>query len=397
MTYEAPIQPYAVSAFNSRGRVLPVEVARDRNEFQRDYTRVLHSRAFRRLQGKTQVFPAQLGGVDAAFRTRMSHSFEVEQIARSICRFLGLNQDLSAVLAIGHDIGHAPFGHLGQDILDREFASLGGFEHNHQALRLVDMIESPYPGASGLNLMFETREGLLKHCSTSRAKTLGPVAERHLNGTLPPLEVQVVDAADQIAYLYGDLEDALDHGLITPQLLMDELPGFKECWKDVARMFSARLPTPEELANRQTAEQSRALVSEVWRRMLSAAISDISIHSQANIERAGVQTLEDVRTCGTPLVCLSDEQRQLHRGIRVFSRARIYDHPEIEQGRQHHAAALTAMIEDVRAQPQAWGLTEGRDLGRQICDLVASQTDTAVLSWYASKNVPAPSRAKCPI
>ena len=362
---------------------MPVEVARDRNEFQRDYTRVLHSRAFRRLQGKTQVFPAQLGGIDASFRTRMSHSFEVEQISRSICRFLGLNQDLSAVLAIGHDIGHAPFGHLGQDVLDQAFASAGGFEHNHQALRLVDRLESPYPGSFGLNLMFETREGLLKHCSQTRAKALGDVASRHLAGTQPPLEVQVVDASDQIAYLYGDLEDALDHGLITPELLVDEMPGFKDAWSEVARLFSAQLPTPAQLSSRATSEPSRALISEVWRRMLSSAINDISITSQSNIERLGPSGLDDIRSAGRPLISLSDEQRQLHRGLRAFSRARIYDHPVIERGRQNHAAALSEMIKHVRADPRAWGLAEIDGLERRICDLVASQTDTAVLSWYA--------------
>lgn len=395
MHNDPPIQNYAVSAFNSRGRQYPVEVSRDRSEFQRDYTRILHSRAFRRLQGKTQVFPAQLGRLDASFRTRMSHSFEVEQIARSICRFLGLNQDLSAVLAIGHDIGHAPFGHLGQDILDQEFSDVGGFEHNHQALRLVDVIESPYPGISGLNLMFETREGLLKHCSPARAKDLGLVASRHLQGTQPPLEVQVVDAADQLAYLYGDLEDALDHGLITPEVLLDELPGFKDYWKTVSRLFSAKLPTPSQLSDRTTSESARSLISEVWRRMLSAAIMDVSVHSRALIEKSGVETLDDVRSAGRVLVSLSEEQRQLHRGIRVFSRERIYDHPQIEHGRRHHATALTTMVHDMQAAPERWGLVEGVTR-RQVCDLIASQTDTAVLSWYADKNTPTLTRHRCP-
>lgn len=385
---QPPLQPYAVNSYNSKGRAQPIELARDRNEFQRDYTRVLHSRAFRRLQGKTQVFPAGLAGFGESFRTRMSHSFEVEQISRSVARFLGLNQDLAAVVAIGHDIGHPPFGHTGQDVLNEKFADVGGFEHNYQALRLVDEVESPYPGKVGLNLMFETREGLLKHCSPELARTLGPVARRHLDGTQACLEVQVVDSCDQLAYLYGDLEDALDHGLLTPEQLFEEMPGFRQCWETVAKTYSARLPTVQMLNDPRTAEGSRALISEVWRRMLSQSIEDLSINSRAILEREGVQSLDDVRSHHSPMIRLSDERISLHRSIRDFSRKNIYQHPTISEGRLQQVRALEAFIDAVRADPAAWRLPSDCS-ARTMCDMIAMQTDTAVLSWYDSQR-PAP-------
>lgn len=375
------IQPYAVSDYNSKGRAQPIDLARDRNNFQRDYTRVLHSRAFRRLQGKTQVLPANLSGFGESFRTRMSHSFEVEQISRSVARFLGLNQDLAGVVAIGHDIGHPPFGHMGQDILNKMFSDVGGFEHNYQALRLVDEVESPYPGRVGLNLMFETREGLLKHCSSTLAKTLGPVASRHLEGTQPPLEIQVVDSCDQLAYLYGDLEDALDHGLVSPELLFDEMPGFRECWETVSKDYSVRLPTSQQLDDPETTEASRALISEVWRRMLSESIKNLSLNSRANLQREDIQSLDDVRSHHSPLIRLSDDRYELHRAIRNFSRKHIYQHPKIEEGRRHHAQALEAMIQAVRANPNQWNLSH-KSTPREMCDMIAMQTDTAVLQWY---------------
>lgn len=382
------LQPYAVSSNNSKGRSHSIELARDRNEFQRDYTRVLHSRAFRRLQGKTQVFPAKLGNFGQSFRTRMSHSFEVEQISRSVARFLGLNQDLAAVVAIGHDIGHPPFGHMGQDILNDKFSDVGGFEHNHQALRLVDEVESPYPGKIGLNLVFETREGLLKHCSPSLAKTLGRIAQRHLDGTQPTLEVQVVDSCDQLAYLYGDLEDAVDHGLLTPECLYEELPGFRECWEGVAKTYSARLPSSQMLDNPETSESARALLSEVWRRMLSQSIEDLSLNSRAILEREGIQTLDDVRSHHSPMIRLSDERITLHRAIRDFSRKNIYQHPTIVEGRIHHAQALEATIDAVRNDPAAWGLPKNSS-PRKMCDMIAMQTDTVILDWF-DKQVLAP-------
>jgi dGTPase len=277
--FTMPDSSYAVSEQNSRGRQYPVAPTRDRSAFQRDYTRLVHSHSFRRLQGKTQVFPAEWfqpspidllhkdycsvpGYLQAlrmspsdTHRTRMSHSIEVEQISRSLARALNLNSDLAGTLAVGHDIGHPPFGHTGQDALNSLFADVGGFEHNHHALLLVDKIESPYQEHPGLNLMFETREGLLKHCSLERAKLLGPVAGRHFTGESPPLEVQAVDAADQIAYLFGDLEDAVDRFVLSPDQLSEQY-WFRDAWAKAQPGIP--IPTVEDLIDPNFSQTARS-------------------------------------------------------------------------------------------------------------------------------------------
>ena len=377
------LAPYAVSGFNSRGRQHPIALAKDRDEFQRDYTRILHSRAFRRLQGKTQVFPAEQGDWSLSYRTRMSHSFEVEQISRSVARALAVNQDLCAALAIGHDIGHAAFGHTGQDVLDELFKDIGGFEHNHQALRLVDELESPYPDRRGLNLMFETREGLLKHCTAPRARRLGTVAARHLTGASPPLEVQIVDSSDRLAYLYGDLEDAFDQGIVSPELLLEEMPGFRATWDTVAKDFQARLPTAAELSDPARVEGARALVSEVWRRMLSDAIQDLVFSSRAALEREDVSSLDEVRAT-SPLVGLSAECNALHRELRWFSRRWIYENAKVLEGRARQRQALAAVVDDMAQHPAAWHLAPNPSR-QSVLDAAALLTDRAVLGWFHAK------------
>ena len=382
MKNQTDLADYAVSEYNSRARQHTVQLAKDRNAFQRDYTRILHSRSFRKLQGKTQVFPAELGDMRDTYRTRMSHSFEVEQVARSAARALHLNQDLCAALAIGHDIGHAPFGHTGQDVLNEIFKNQGGFEHNHHALRLVDLLESPYPHHRGLNLMFETREGLLKHCTRERALSLGPVAERHLNGSSPPLEVQLVDTSDQVAYLYGDLEDAMDKNLFTPDFLMEEMPGFKDFWNLTVEAFpGSKLPTAADLADPIRSVRSKALLGEVWRRMLSSAIDDLIIQSRSNIELEQVYSLDDVRAC-RPLISLSEEKMQLHRSLRRFSRKWIYDNAKIVEHRTYEKQALHALHEAATADPIHWGFDNKNVSQEDIRDWMASLTDRVVMSWF---------------
>lgn len=385
---QSPLAPYAVTEYNSRGRQHPVSLAKDRNAFQRDYTRILHSRSFRKLQGKTQVFPAEMGDVRDTYRTRMSHSFEVEQVTRSCARQLGLNQDLCAALAIAHDIGHAPFGHMGQDVLNELFKSSGGFEHNHHALRLVDVVESPYPNHSGLNLMFETREGLLKHCTRERAQKLGLVAQRHLNGTSPPLEVQLVDAADQVAYLHGDLEDAIDKNLFTPGFLMENMPGFSYFWAQVVEAYpGAKLPSAADLSDPVKSIQAKAILGEVWRRMLSDAIDDLIVTSRSNIELEQVGSLDDVRAA-RPLIALSEEKAKLHRDLRRFSREWIYNNPKVMPDREREREALTMLYHDVQSSPQKWGLKPNYGVD-DLRDFLAGLTDRSVMEWYWSiKNQP---------
>lgn len=396
------LAPYAVSDLNSRGRQYEAEPSHDRSNFQRDYARVLHSRAFRRLQGKTQVFSASEGDL---FRTRMSHSMEVEQLSRRIANQLNLNEDLCATLAIGHDIGHPPFGHMGQDVLNDLMKNHGGFEHNHQALRLVDKIEVAYTGHDGLNLMFETREGLLKHCSADRARTLGDVAARHLTHTSPPLEVQVVDKADAIAYLHADLEDAFVRKLLTMSDLR-EAPGFMEAWgriKTKPNQAFQDLPTDDDFKPPSTAENqrwARATVQTVLREMMSSSMADLIRTTRTNLTRENPQSLEDVRQL-PELVQFSNAHAIQHRALKRFSRSRIYEHPSVAVVRANQAQALRELFAAYIADPTQmsgrgpeWGelpevhaMNSQRNasqevLYRVVADHVAGMTDSYALAEH---------------
>ncbi len=376
---------FAVTEGNSRGRRFPVALAKDRNAFQRDYTRLLHSTSFRQLQGKTQVFSAGLHD-QSQHRTRLIHSIEVDQIARSISRRLGLNQDLCSALSIGHDLGHAPFGHMGQDILNDLFQDIGGFEHNFQAIRIVDILESPYMDHQGLNLMFETREGLLKHCDKNRIKAAGPLGERHAKGYSPTLEAQVVDAADQLAYLHGDLEDAVRKGVLTTEMLMDDLPCFKRFWQlTVKKNPGHSLPNNTQIKNPATRQKSLALLNDVWRAMLSDGIEATIINSQSSIRIAGVSSLADVRKA--PVLIAADPDRTaVNKEIRRFSHEYIYDAPAVAAARKDDASALMALYEKSAKDPDKWGLPS--KVSRQDhLDWLAGLTDTYVLHWFESEKL----------
>src|SRR6476620_4490523 len=229
MDFEAYLAPYAARSAHSRGRRFPEAASSSRTAFQRDRDRIVHSGAFRRLEYKTQVFVNHEGDL---FRTRLTHSIEVAQIARSIARNLLLNEDLVEAISLAHDLGHTPFGHAGQDALDECMKPFGGFEHNLQSLRVVDELEERYAAFPGLNLTFETREGILKHCSFANAKQLGDVGERFIKREQPSLEAQIANLADEIAYNNHDLDDGLRAGLIT----LDELqvvPLFQRAFEAV--------------------------------------------------------------------------------------------------------------------------------------------------------------------
>jgi len=214
----AELAPYAVIDAVSRGRQIGEPRPTARSEFQRDRDRIVHSTAFRRLEYKTQVFVNHEGDL---FRTRLTHSIEVAQIARSIARALHLNDDLAEAISLAHDLGHTPFGHAGQDALNECMQPYGGFEHNLQSLRIVELLEQHYGAFDGLNLMFETREGILKHCSPARARTLGELGQRFLDGRQPSLEAQICNLADEIAYNNHDVDDGLRSGLITLEQLQE--------------------------------------------------------------------------------------------------------------------------------------------------------------------------------
>lgn len=376
------LAPYATTETNSRGRRHATGPSGDRNEFQRDYSRIIHSRAFRRLQGKTQVFSSNLKDMT---RTRLTHSMEVEQLARSAARKLGLNEDLCGVLAIAHDIGHTPFGHMGQDTLEELMAGRGGFEHNLQALRIVDELESPYWEHEGLNLMFETREGLLKHCTADRARLLDEVASRHLDGTSPPLETQLVDWCDAIAYLHADLEDAYNEGLLSAAQL-HQAPGFMAAWERIQSRFPGAdrpgdgAPATDARAKRE----QRAIVREVVGEMLRSATADLVQATTERIAHHNPQSLDDVRAL-PPLVGFSKEHRAQHAALKKFSRTHIYSHPDIAHVREEERAMLVSLFRAYEQDPSEMtgrGVEAGKDFHRSLCDHIAGMTDRFVSEEY---------------
>jgi dGTPase len=388
--------PYATTDQNSRGRQYSIPDATDRNAFARDYTRVLHSQALRRLQHKTQVFSSNEGDL---FRTRLTHSMEVEQVARSVSKQLGLNEDLCAVLALAHDLGHAPFGHMGQDILNELLKDHGGFEHNHQALRIVDELESPYPEHIGLNLMFETREGLLKHCTQERARGLGDIGRRHLDNRPPTLEAQVVDISDAIAYVHADLEDAFLMGLLSAEE-MEQAPGYKEAMTRLSkRGFVA--PKPEEFEDQDPSVRrgARARVQSVVREMMRHSIDDMTSTSKLRIQQANPQTPDEARS-NPPLVGFSPEQRKLHAALRKFSHKNIYEHEQVVRVRGREREVLEQLFIAYEANPEqmdGYPLGKGEDLYRRLSDHLSGMTDLRAHAEYrrlfTEKLAPAPRRA----
>ena len=248
------LAPYAASDTNSRGRRFQEAPPKHRSEFQRDRDRIIHSTAFRRLEYKTQVFVNHEGDL---FRTRLTHSIEVAQMSRTIARALGLNEDLSEAIALAHDLGHTPFGHTGQDTLNACMKNYGGFEHNLQSLRVVDRLEEKYAQFDGLNLTFETREGILKHCAVKNARELGDIGQRFVDKTQPGLEAQMVNLADAIAYNSHDVDDGLRAGLISIEQLR-EVELFKSLYADVVKDYP-------ELAKKR-------VIYEIVRRMIDEQI-----------------------------------------------------------------------------------------------------------------------------
>lgn len=372
-----PLAPYATREATSAGRLYPVTPSPDRTGFQRDYARVLHSQAFRRLQQKTQVFSANLGDL---FRTRITHSLEVDQLARTVARRLNLNEDLCGVLAIAHDIGHAPFGHMGQDLLNQLMGQHGGFEHNLQALRLVDEIESPYPEHHGLNLMFETREGLLKHCTPERARLLGEVAARHLDGRNASLEAQVVDWSDAIAYVHADLEDAFVMGVLSAEQLQ-QAPGYLEAWERCrARLTLPRPPSSADVnaPDPETARVASATVRSVLRDMMTHAVEDLVATSAQALATAAPDSAAAARQ-GPALVGFSPAYRQQHSALKRFSREWIYGHPNIQQVRQTEERILEGLFRAFEAEPSLLpgplDTSGGTAFYRRLADHLSGMTD----------------------
>lgn len=357
---EPTLAPYAVRAEGSRGREHAEEAPVARGEFQRDRDRVVHSTAFRRLEYKTQVFVNHEGDL---FRTRLTHSIEVAQIGRGIARALLLNEDLVEAVSLAHDLGHTPFGHAGQDALNACMKDFGGFEHNLQSLRVIDLLEDRYGAFDGLNLMFETREGVIKHCSMENAKQLGALGERFLNKLQPPLEAQIANLADEIAYNNHDVDDGIRSGLITLEQLLE--------LKIVARHADTVRKTYAGI-------EGRRLVHEIVRRMINALVTDVIMESRARIGRARPAGLNDVRNAG-PLIAFSagiaEEQRELKR----FLYANLYRHYRVmrmsEKAKRIVTDLFGAFIAEPRLLPPQDQERAQTGRARAIADYVAGMTD----------------------
>jgi dGTPase len=351
---------YAVTEANSRGRIHAEPPPAARGAFQRDRDRIIHCTAFRRLEYKTQVFVNHEGDL---FRTRLTHSIEVAQLTRSLARALKLNEDLAEAIALAHDLGHTPFGHAGQDALNACMKAYGGFEHNLQSLRTVDLLEERYAAFEGLNLTYETREGILKHCSRPNAELLGELGQRFLNGTQPSLEAQLANLADEIAYNNHDVDDGLRSGLITLDQL-NEVAVFAEQRKAVEAEWPGL--------------GGRKLIYETIRRMINAMALDLIEQTRVNIAAANVQSLDDVHAAGR-LVAYSEALKPRLQGLKVFLREQLYWHYQVlrmtDKAKRIISDLFEAFMADVRLLPPQYQERARADKPRAIADYIAGMTD----------------------
>ncbi len=327
------LAPYAANETQSRGRRIVEGAPVYRSEFQRDRDRIVHSSAFRRLEYKTQVFVNHEGDM---FRTRLTHSIEVAQIGRAAARALKLNEDLTEAISLAHDLGHTPFGHAGQDALNRCMQEYGGFEHNLQSLRVVDELEERYAGFNGLNLTFEAREGILKHCSRANAEKLGDVGERFLNGGQPGLEAQIANIADAIAYNNHDVDDGLRAGLIDIEQLR-EVALFEEQFLAVQELHSDL--------------DGRRQIHEIIRRMINKQVVDLLRTSEAHLAKAKPQSIDEVRAQGQPLIGFSEAMQEQHQALKRFLRERLYRHYRVHRMSAKAQRMLQELFEAHFADP----------------------------------------------
>ncbi len=356
---------YAADETQSRGRRYDEPGSRYRGEYQRDRDRIIHSTAFRRLVYRTQVFVNHEGDL---YRTRMTHSLEVAQIARTVAVALQLNEPLTEAICLAHDLGHTPFGHAGQDALNACMRDFGGFEHNLQSLRVVDELEAKYADFPGLNLMFETREGILKHCSAKNARELGDIGLRFLNREQPGLEGQIANIADAIAYNNHDVDDGFRAGLLSLEQLREQ-PLFGPNYDEVHR----RYPELED----------RRLIYEIIRRMIDAVVTDLIENARRNIESAQPESIEDVRKAGRVMVVLSDDIYEQHVSLKRFLSKYLYSH-EKKLEMTHRAQAVIRELFDVyaadvqRMPAEFSSRAEAQDdsgRARVVADYIAGMTD----------------------
>lgn len=362
---------YASDPEHTRGRLYPETPPSNRSEYQRDRDRIIHANAFRRLEYKTQVFINHEGDW---FRTRLTHSLEVAQIARVLARSLKLDEDLTEAIALAHDLGHTPFGHAGQDELNacmNQYApEAGGFEHNLQSLRVVDTLEERYPGFDGLNLTFETREGILKHCSLNHAKQLGDVGKRFIDRTQPSIEAQLANLADEIAYNNHDIDDGLRSGLITLTQLMS-VPFFARHYESVLH----RWPGLEE----------RRLVSETIRQMINTLIIDLTRTTTERIQSANPAHADAARQC-EPLVRFSPQMREEADQLKKFLLQNLYRHYRVlrmtTKAQRIVRELFEAFFDQSRLLPEDYRCEGKTEQARAIADYIAGMTDRYAVLEY---------------
>ncbi len=367
---------YAASDATSRGRRWPETAPAYRGEYQRDRDRIVHSAAFRRLEYKTQVFVNHEGDM---FRTRLTHSIEVAQIGRTVARILKLNEELTEGIALAHDLGHTPFGHAGQDTLDECMGEYGGFEHNLQSLRVVDVLEEKYAEFRGLNLSFESREGILKCCPADIAPELGDVGERFLHGKQPTLEAQASNLADEIAYNNHDVDDGLRAGLVT----IDQLAE--------VRLFRRQL---DLVRNRWADLPLRKVIHEVIRRMINMQVVDLVETSGELIADHGPADVDGVREAPGPLISFSDEMRAQHQELKHFLCRRLYQHYRVHRmtikAKRIIRGLFQAFLDDPRILPPDFQLhvrsletnSDLRGRARGVADYIAGMTDRFAIEEY---------------
>ena len=364
------LAPWAMHEADSRGRRYPEPEHAYRGPYARDRDRIIHSRAFRRLEYKTQVFVNHEGD---HYRTRLTHSLEVSQIGRTVARAMRLHEDLVESLCLSHDLGHTPFGHLGEEVLEERLAEHGGFDHNRQTLRVVEHLEEPRPDYRGLNLTWEVREGIAKHSGPidlSRA----PEAAEYDPESQPPLEAQLIDLVDEIAYNHHDVDDGLESGLLGIDALAGEVPLFGDRLAEARRELSS---VPARFA------EKRAL-----RRMIDALVTDLIDSSARRIEASGVEGVQDVRALGAPLVGSSDAVREQTLKLKRFLFEHLYHHPKIERMKDKARRILHALYDRYTENPRLLPLDtqsriESDGLPRTVADYIAGMTDRFAGEEYA--------------
>jgi dGTPase len=371
------LAPYAAHDQQSRGRRHPEPKPDFRSEFQRDRDRIIHSNAFRRLIYKTQVFVNHEGDL---YRTRITHSIEVAQIARSAAVALRLNETLTEAISLAHDLGHTPFGHAGQEALNESMRPYGGFEHNLQSLRVVDELEERYAEFRGLNLTFECREGILKHCSVRHARELGEIGERFIARRQPGLEAQLANLADEIAYNNHDVDDGIRAEMIEIRELLD------------VRLFRRQY---DAVMAKYPGLGERRLVHEVIRRMINYIVTDLIQTTQANLDAARPASIDNVRAQPKPLVSLSEAGREEHTQLMMFLREHLYRHYKVlrmtSKARRVLKELFDAFFGDVNLMPPEHrdvALASEKERGidgraRAVADYIAGMTDRFAIGEHS--------------